>query len=158
MVISYLDIRNTISAHPEWASRCFALTATKRLSIGIISSRERFPIYRAVLIGRQLQNLSSFVSKQYVEHNPGLSDGLPSLQVILAAQDRDGAPMIRYDKLHRVLAEGNFVLSVCEGFRGGLHTSFYDLFRIENGIIVEHWDTTETVPPPSEWKNENGKF
>jgi len=93
-----------------------------------------------------------------VEHNPGLFDGLPSLQVILAAQDRDGAPMIRYDKLHRVLAEGNFVLSVCEGFRGGLHTSFYDLFRIENGIIVEHWDTTETVPPPSEWKNENGKF
>jgi len=112
----------------------------------------------SALIGRQLQNLPGFVSRQYLEHNPALSDGLPSLRDTLAAQDRDGAPTIRYEKLHRVLAEGNFVLSVCEGFRNGLHTSFYDLFRIESGIIVEHWDTTETVPSPGEWKNDNGKF
>ena len=35
---------------------------------------------------------------------------------------------------------------------------FYDLFRIENGKIVEHWDTIEEIPPRSEWKNQNGKF
>ncbi len=111
-----------------------------------------------VLIARQLENLPDFVSEQYVEHNPGLADGLPSLRDTLAAQDGDGSPTIHYEKRHRVLAEGNFVLSVCEGFRGGTHTSFYDLHRIENGMIVEHWDTTETVASPNEWKNENGKF
>ena len=112
----------------------------------------------SVLIRGQLEELSRFVSEQYIEHNPSLADGLPSLRDALTTQDDGGTPTIRYERRHRVLGEGNFVLSVCEGFRGYAHTSFYDLFRIENGMIVEHWDTTETVPPPSEWKNENGKF
>ena len=38
------------------------------------------------------------------------------------------------------------------------HTSFFDLFRIAKGKIVEHWDTTEAIPPECEWKNDNGKF
>ena len=29
---------------------------------------------------------------------------------------------------------------------------------IENGKIAEHWDTIETIPARSEWKNPNGKF
>ncbi|MFL5577163.1 MAG: hypothetical protein ACJ79S_14465 [Gemmatimonadaceae bacterium] len=29
---------------------------------------------------------------------------------------------------------------------------------VENGKIAEHWDTIETIPARSEWKNQNGKF
>ncbi|TIX10233.1 MAG: ester cyclase, partial [Mesorhizobium sp.] len=36
--------------------------------------------------------------------------------------------------------------------------SYYDLFRVENGKIAEHWDTIEAIPPNAEWKNGNGKF
>jgi len=68
------------------------------------------------------------------------------------------AKTMTYTKNHRLLAEGNFVLAVNEGFNGDVHTSFYDLFRIADGKIVEHWETTEAVPPRSQWKNENGKF
>ena len=63
-----------------------------------------------------------------------------------------------YKKSHRILAEGNFVLSVSEGYKGIQHSSFYDLFRIDKGKVVEHWDTTEKVPPKEDWKNNNGKF
>jgi predicted SnoaL-like aldol condensation-catalyzing enzyme len=56
------------------------------------------------------------------------------------------------------LAEGNFVLSICEGRLDGQHSSFYDLFRLAKGKIIEHWDTIEPIPPRNEWKNENGKF
>ncbi|SMF46762.1 Predicted SnoaL-like aldol condensation-catalyzing enzyme [Alteromonadaceae bacterium Bs31] len=112
----------------------------------------------SVLIGRDMARLPRFVSATYLEHNPQFSDGLASLQAALAAQHDDGNSALCYVKRHRILAEGNFVLSVCEGFRHGAHTSFYDLYRVECGIIVEHWDTTESVPPPSEWKNDNGKF
>ncbi|MFY0310389.1 nuclear transport factor 2 family protein [Leisingera sp. D0M16] len=110
-----------------------------------------------VLIGRQLDLLPDFVRPDLIQHNPDLADGLPALRDALAAPE-NGAPAIRYQHLHRVLAEGNFVLCASEGQRNGAHTSFYDLYRIEDGRIAEHWDTVETIPPRSEWKNDNGKF
>lgn len=65
---------------------------------------------------------------------------------------------MKYDRIHKLLGEGNFVLVTSEGSFGGNHTAFYDLFRVENGKIAEHWDTMETIPDRSEWKNSNGKF
>jgi predicted SnoaL-like aldol condensation-catalyzing enzyme len=66
--------------------------------------------------------------------------------------------VMKYDVIHRVLGEGNFVLTVSEGSFGGAPTAFYDLFRVERGTIAEHWDTLETIPPREQWKNANGKF
>ncbi|MGH1462077.1 MAG: nuclear transport factor 2 family protein [Neptuniibacter sp.] len=111
-----------------------------------------------VLIGGQIDQLPDFVSEAYTEHNPLLHDGLPSLRQVLAACNADSEPTLLYERAHRILAEGNFVLAVCEGYRAGQHTSFYDLFRIEDSMIAEHWDTIEKVAPKSEWKNDNGKF
>ncbi|MCP5083115.1 MAG: hypothetical protein GY948_15620 [Alphaproteobacteria bacterium] len=106
-----------------------------------------------VLIDRQLGKLEQFIEDApFIEHNPEMVDGLAALRSTLEG------PAIVYQKLHRVLAEGNFVLCVSEGQRAGVHTSFYDLFRLSGGKIAEHWDTTEKVPPASEWKNDNGKF
>ena len=68
------------------------------------------------------------------------------------------AKLTDYVVNHRILADGNFVLSVNEGYNQGVHSSFYDLFRIEAGAIVEHWDTTEKIPPEETWQNQNGKF
>lgn len=113
---------------------------------------------QTVLIGGQIAQLQKFISETYMEHNPRLSDGLPSLHQALVARGPNAELPIHYEKLHRVLAEGNFVLSVCEGHREGMHTSLYDLFRIEGTKIVEHWDTTEKIAPQNEWENDNGKF
>ncbi len=111
--------------------------------------------FAEVLVSSQLDKLDRYISSEnYTEHNPDMVDGLPALQESLSSSTR----VKRYDKLHRVLAEGSFVLSVGEGSRAGVHSSFYDLFRIAKGRIVEHWDTIEAVPPKSEWKNQNGKF
>jgi len=91
---------------------------------------------------------------KYIQHNPGMSDGLPTQHAALTNPDSGR----NYQKLHRLLAEGNFVLSVCEGTLAKAHSSFYDLLRLADGKIMEHWDTTEEVLPQSEWKNNNGKF
>ena len=108
-----------------------------------------------VLVGRRFDRLETYIDgDSYTEHNPRLSDGLPALHTALSANK----PERVYEKIHRVLAEGNFVLTVTEGSLDGVHASFYDLFRLAGGKIVEHWDTTEAVPPRSEWVNENGKF
>ena len=114
-----------------------------------------------VMIGGELGKLDDYIATEvYVEHSPDLSDDLTGLRSALtpdAATD-DGGRSLDYQRLHRVLAEGDFVLSVTEGYRSGTHSSFYDLFRVEGGKVVEHWGTTDEVPPRSEWKNDNGKF
>jgi predicted SnoaL-like aldol condensation-catalyzing enzyme len=63
-----------------------------------------------------------------------------------------------YDKTHQVLAQGNFVLAVSEGTFGGAPTSYYDLWRVEDSKIAEHWDVMETIADKETWANDNGKF
>ena len=107
-----------------------------------------------VLVEGQIERITEFVHEcDYAEHNPGLGDGVTALKTAL-----QGDGQIDYNQVHRVLAEGNFVLSLSEGRSKGMHSAFYDLFRIEGGKIVEHWDTTEKIAPPEMWKNNNGKF
>ena len=65
---------------------------------------------------------------------------------------------MKFDQIHKVLGEGNVVLTVSEGTFAGRHSAFYDLFRVQSGKIAEHWHTIETIPPQAEWKNTNGKF
>jgi predicted SnoaL-like aldol condensation-catalyzing enzyme len=111
-----------------------------------------------VLIDGQLDRLTDYVDENaYAEHNSRLGDGVSILRSALEVEEESGR-YIDYDRVHRILAEGNFVLCVSEGNYGGDHTAFYDLFRLANGKVVEHWDTTEKVAPRSEWKNDNGKF
>ena len=108
-----------------------------------------------VLANDQLEKLDQYIhSEEFTEHNPTSSDGLPALREMLRTNERKR----KYDKVHRILAEGSFVLCVTEGFLNGIHVSFNDLFRIDNGKIIEHWDTVDEVPPRSEWVNDNGKF
>lgn len=66
-----------------------------------------------------------------------------------------------YDQTHKILGEGNFVLAMSEGQFGpapGEHVAYYDLFRLADGKIVEHWDVIQAIPPKEDWKNQNGKF
>ena len=108
-----------------------------------------------VLVNDQLDRLYHYInSESYIEHNRNMADGLPALRETLSRN----AKQRKYEKIHRLLAEGNFVLCVTEGSLDGVHVSFYDLFRIANGKIVEHWDTVDEVPPRSQWVNSNGKF
>lgn len=111
-----------------------------------------------ILIGQNLNALDVFVdSSQFLQHSPNSLDGIESLLLHLQATSATGLK-VEYQKLHRVLAQGNFVLSVSEGLLNDVHTSFYDLYRVADDKLVEHWDTIERVPPMSEWKNTNGKF
>lgn len=93
----------------------------------------------------------------YIQHNTGIADGLSGLGAALAALAEQGIQMI-YTTVHQVLAQGNFVLAVSEGTFGGAPTSYYDLWRVEDGKIAEHWDVMETIADKSTWANENGKF
>ena len=100
---------------------------------------------------------SYFDGDKYIQHNTGIADGLSGLGAALEALGKQGIQMI-YDNIHQVLAQGNYVLAVSEGTFGGAPTSYYDLWRVENGRIAEHWDVMETIADKDTWANENGKF
>lgn len=111
-----------------------------------------------ILVEGKMEKLAGyFDGDNYIQHNPQVADGLSGLGKALEYMASQGVIM-KYDKIHNVLGQGNFVLVVSEGSFGEKHTSFYDLFRVENGKIAEHWDVIETIAPKDEWKNENGKF
>ena len=98
-----------------------------------------------------------FDGDTYIQHNTGIADGLSGLGAALAALAEQGIQMI-YTTVHQVLAQGNYVLAVSEGTFGGASTSYYDLWRVENGKIAEHWDVMETIAAKETWQNQNGKF
>ena len=114
-----------------------------------------------ILVNGRMDKLAGYYDgDKYVQHNPQIADGLSGLGAALKAMAEKGIAM-KYDGIHRVLGEGNFVLVASEASEGsfaGKHTAFYDLFRVDNGKIAEHWDTIEAIPAKGDWKNGNGKF
>ena len=112
-----------------------------------------------VLLGGQMDKITNYINPQkYIQHNSAVADGLDGFGQAMQYFAENGLVM-EYTQLHKVLGEGNFVLAMSEGkFGKGDHVAFYDLFRLENGLIVEHWDVIQTIPEKSEWKNTNGKF
>jgi len=100
---------------------------------------------------------SYFEGDQYIQHNPWLSDDIGSIWKVINDWVK-AEKIMEYEFVHKILGEGNFVLLMSEGHFHGIHTSFYDLFRIENGKIAEHWDNFESILAESERKNNHGKF
>ena len=98
------------------------------------------------------QAVSNYISADsYVQHNPHVPDGIGAVENFLATAD------FQYDFVFKVLGQGDHVVSYSKGTLDGQELAVFDIFRIENGRIVEHWDNMEPIPPRSEWKN-TGKF
>ena len=111
-----------------------------------------------VLRGENPDKLTSYYDgDKYIQHNTSIADGLSGLGAALEAMAKQGISMV-YNKTHMVLADGDYALACSEGTFGGVPTTYYDLFRVENGFIAEHWDVMETLADKSTWANENGKF
>jgi len=110
-----------------------------------------------VLMGKNPNKITEYISAEtYHQHNPGIKDGLQGIVEAveyLTSQNN----MFQYTKIHKVLGEGNFVLTVSEGKWNNTNNVFYDLFRIENDKVVEHWDVIQPIPTEG-LANENGMF
>ncbi|MFG2039464.1 nuclear transport factor 2 family protein [Dactylosporangium sp. NPDC048998] len=99
--------------------------------------------------------LTDYISTEtYHQHNPEAADGLAGFGAAAAEWAADGKNLV-YKTIHRVIAEGDFVLLQSEG-EFGVPCAYYDLFRIEDGRIVEHWDVI--APVPDSLPHGNGLF
>ena len=96
-----------------------------------------------VFVGRNPATLDDYVAMdRLVQHNP-LRSG-------------DAHDSVEYAKLHRIIAEGNFVFAQSEGKVDGRPYAFLQLFRVQDGKIAEHWDVATAVPDQPQ--HDNGMF
>ncbi|WP_342068835.1 nuclear transport factor 2 family protein [Yoonia algicola] len=110
-----------------------------------------------VLMGRDPAKITEYISAEsYAQHNPMIADGLDGIIAAVEALTAQNN-MFVYTEIHAVLGEGNFVLTVSEGEWSGQTHAFYDLFRMDGGMIVEHWDVIQPVPTEG-LANTNGMF
>lgn len=110
------------------------------------------------LINHEEIDITQYISPEtYLQHNSMVADGLQGFGAFMAEMAEKGISM-DYTTLHKVIGEGNFVLTMSEGAFGGQPQAFYDLFRLEDGLIVEHWDIIAPMPGDDAPHNESGKF
>ncbi len=95
--------------------------------------------------------ITSTFDPEYINHSPGVGNGIPAVFEAFAREQWV------YTKNHKVLGEGNFVLSISEGTAKGVPTAFYDLLRFDNGRVAEHWDVIVAIPTDG-LANDNGMF
>ena len=108
--------------------------------------------------GRTEEAFAMFVGDTYIQHNPNFASGPEAAIAALGAlppPEAGAAP--RYD-IKRVLVDGDLVavhshVTFAPGTAGN---AVVDIFRLEDGLVVEHWDVVQ--PVPDEAANENTMF
>jgi predicted SnoaL-like aldol condensation-catalyzing enzyme len=101
---------------------------------------------REVFVEGRVERLADYIGSSYIQHNPRSDNGLASVQAFFAAVKAQGVALA-YTASPLVVADGNFVLVGSEGYLGQVsdYTVFYDLFRVNGGKVVEHWDVIQGI-------------
>ncbi len=97
-----------------------------------------------------------YVGDRYVQHNPNAADGPEGFRKFVAFL-RDRYPQSK-SEIKRVFTDGDYVILHVHAVRepGTRGNAIIDIFRLEQGKIVEHWDAVQPIPEQS--ANTNGMF
>ena len=101
-----------------------------------------------VWVNRNVGELKKYISSEkFIQHNPHLENGLEALAGFLPHLFNNMMPEGTWE-VKRVIAEENMVVvhSLAKPTPAALGMAVVDIFRVEGGKIVEHWDVTTDVP------------
>src|ERR1700676_3248595 len=97
-----------------------------------------------VMVSLRFDRIEEFIeSAHYAQHASKIGDGIAQLRARIASVAKEGGQLHLTPR--RFLADGNFVLVLSEGDLPSGPTALYDLFRVRNGKIVEHWDVLAPI-------------
>ncbi len=103
-------------------------------------------LYSAALNDKDFAKARSFIGDRYIQHNPTARDGLEGLKAFIDFL-RAKFPESHSD-IKQAFADGNYVILHVHSVRvpGTLGRAIVDIFRLENGKVVEHWDVVQDIP------------
>jgi len=111
---------------------------------------------QVVTVELRFDRVDEFIDgNHYVQHASKVGDGTARMKARVSEVEKPGETPVLIPR--RYVADGNFVLCLVEA-RTEPPTANYDLFRVENGRIAEHWDVLFVIPQQNRWKNTNGPF
>ncbi|MEM6845054.1 MAG: hypothetical protein AAF632_22765 [Bacteroidota bacterium] len=97
--------------------------------------------------GGNPENLPKYISSEkYIQHNKDVADGIEHFKKLASTPNRP----LNYEEIVLLVGQGNFVATLCKAnWNDGTTNQDYaqvDIFRLEDGLVVEHWDNVEPVP------------
>ena len=110
-------------------------------------------IENSMMPNGDIKNAGKYISEQCIQHNRFIADGIESY--VNSFQTSEVSQ--QYEEIVILIGHGNFVATLCRVSRNGQEFAQTDLFRLEQGKIIEHWDAAEPVPAEDELVN-SGKF
>jgi len=112
--------------------------------------------YDAGLNQKDFVAASQYFGAHYIQHNPLAKDGPEGFKAFLDFL-RAKYPQ-SHSEIKQVFADGDYVILHVHAVRepGTRGNAIVDIFRLENGKIVEHWDVVQPVPDQA--ANSNGMF
>lgn len=99
----------------------------------------------------EFDNFAKYVSEDLIQHNQDIEQGGKAYKNYLIKNN------VTYDFVFKVIGQGNYVVSYSKVFVGKQDYAQFDIYRLENGKIVEHWDNKEVMPNKYDLTN-LGKF
>jgi predicted SnoaL-like aldol condensation-catalyzing enzyme len=102
--------------------------------------------FRDVFGARSIETAPRYLCPDYIQHSPGIPDGLAGFQEFLRAQFANASASARMEIVH-IIAEGDLAY-VHLRWTGttvsgkSVDVTEFDLLRVENGLIAEHRDAT----------------
>jgi predicted SnoaL-like aldol condensation-catalyzing enzyme len=112
--------------------------------------------YEAAINQKDFDAASKYLGPRYTQHNPNAADGPEGLKAFLGFL-KEKFPNAR-SEIKRVLADGDYIILHVHAVRepGTRGNAIVDIFKLENGKVVEHWDVVQPIPEKA--ANSNGMF
>ncbi|WP_395397322.1 nuclear transport factor 2 family protein [Novosphingobium sp. BL-8A] len=106
-------------------------------------------MFEQVLNALDADAVDRFISADYIQHNQGVGEGTEPLKALLR-HIRAETPEAVHD-VKRLFADGDHVIVHYHVRRwpGDLGWAVVDIFRLADGMIVEHWDVVQPLPETS---------
>jgi predicted SnoaL-like aldol condensation-catalyzing enzyme len=88
----------------------------------------------------------AYVGDRYVQHNPNAADGPEGFRKFIGFL-REKFPN-SHSEIKRSFVDGDYVILHVHAVRepGTKGNAIVDIFKLENGKIVEHWDVVQPIP------------